>query len=765
MVQSQRRSFRRTLMTTTILAGSLSLGGCFGSDLAGDASAFIGRDFGFRSGGGGLPIATYDTDPEYLNQPGLATVNASSAYASGATGYTGSGIVVAVIDSGIDADHPEFLGSIHPNSTSFVGGSTNDIRGHGTWVAGTLGANRDGNGMHGIAFNSTILSLRTDTTLGAGFVYYEDDLAAATNYAVGQGADIINYSLGGGGGTSPVFANALNYAAANDTLLVVAAGNDGFDEVSSPAAMAADPSIAGTMIAAGAYDDNINDIASFSNRAGAVADFYLMAPGVDIYVPATNGGYTYVDGTSFAAPMIAGAAAIMKERFPALTAAQIVQLLLTTATDLGDPGVDPIYGNGLMNLALAAAPLGAVAIPAGATVDSGGADPADSSMAAGAAFGDAFGAAQVLAQAIFLDSYDRDYPIDLASAIAESATGPDLLGFVTAGVEAASVDTAYGPQSMLQVVSADDGEVRERWRASFDAAVSDIRVRFHHRLTEGVDLSLSQGENVGAGFGLAGSGVLPSAGLLGGDAVFEGMAGNAGAAVLATDLGEGFTLRLGVGVDDAALGDPADGDTGRSAAYLAEVSRTAETGSRFGLRLGQLSEDGRLLESRGEGAFALEGMATTSFVSAFGVVPVSDRIEVFASVTGGRTDAGNMSSDLMADFDGLRSESFSLGVSAAGVLSAEDRVTITFAQPLRVSAGSATVTAPVARTLDGAIVTEGDAIGLAPSGTEIDAEFAYGLAIGTQQRLDLSIVSRLEPDHVEDADPEFHAGIRYRLSF
>ena len=94
-----------------------------------------------------------------------------------------------------------------------------------------------------------------------------------------------------------------------------------------------------------------------------------------------------------------------------------------------------------------------------------------------------------------------------------------------------------------------------------------------------------------------------------------------------------------------------------------------------------------------------------------------------------------------------------------------DRVTITVAQPLRVSAGSAMVTAPVARTLEGAIVTEGETVGLAPSGTEIDAEIAYGLDIGTQQRLDFSVMSRLEPDHVDGAETEIHAGVRYRLNF
>ena len=780
MTSNPVSKLRRLARATTALASTLAMSACLGTGnggLSGGGGGAIGGGPGIRSGGGGETIATYEADPEYQGMGGLSRVGASTYYNGGSNpnGYTGSGVTVAVIDSGIDLDHPEFAGGLHPGSRSLVGGSVDDIGRHGTFVAGIVGAARDGNVMHGIAFNSTILALRTDLpgTCPASCLYGQTELAAATSVAVVEGADIINYSLGGFGPTATNFRNALVSAANSGALIVAAAGNEFDDDpvlavnpVNPAALVATEAALQGPMIAAGAYDTGTNDIASFSNRAGVAQDYYLMAPGVGLVTTDVGGGYATVSGTSFAAPMIAGAAALLKERFPALTATQIVDILLVSATDLGAAGTDAIYGRGLMNLAAAAAPLGTLSIPSTASVDGGGADPDSTALTLGAAFGDAFNGSGALANAMFLDGYGRDYNIDLRASISTRSTGPDLLGFLTGG-DGERFDTSLTPATRIQIRSDQvDGEPSRWLGAPLDEERSDASFRLHHQITEGTDITLSQGEGAGGRFGLLGAGAPVGGNLLASsDMAFIGMADNGGNATVSTDLGGGTRMRLGIGINEATLGQEPDSGAEDASVYIAEMSHLTDDGMRFGVQLGRLVEEDGLLQAGGEGGFSLGGSATTDFVSAFGVVPLTESIDLFGSYTTGHSDAGSLSTDLVGGFSGVRSESMSLGMAGRDLFAGGDRLSIAVMQPLRVTGGTATVTAPQSRTLEGAVNFEQETVGLEPTGRETDAEISYGFSLGPQEQLDFSFVTRFEPDHVQDASPEFSAGVRYRLTF
>ena len=299
MARNPESKLRRFALTTTALAGSLTLSACLGSGNPDISNLIFNPGNGFRSGGGGQSIAFYDADPEYQAMSGLGVIGASTYYNGGTNpnGYTGSGVIVAVIDTGIDFDHPELNDALHPNSQSVVGGTVNDTAGHGTAVAGVVGANRNGVGMHGVAFNSTILALRAESCIGPFCGFFADDLTTATNIAVSLGADIINYSLGGPSPSAPQVQTAMINAVNNDTVLVAAAGNEFLNDPIAavdphyPALHAIDPQMNGQMIVAGAYDENTSDIADFSNRAGIAADFYMMAPGVDIFTTGVGGGW------------------------------------------------------------------------------------------------------------------------------------------------------------------------------------------------------------------------------------------------------------------------------------------------------------------------------------------------------------------------------------------------------------------------------------------------------------------------------------------
>lgn len=389
-------------------------------------------------------------DAEYYRNWGVDMSNAFPAYLKG---LTGKGIIVAVVDSGLYAAHPEFAGRISPalwnfgddqsptdvNPTQEPDGSYTTSSGHGTHVTGIIAAARDGVGMEGIAYEATVLPLRA---IG---VSNNDAERPITNqallYAVRHGASVINGSYGpnilspyiedGNGGyiKNPGYSEltylplyttvqemrdtyrTLKRVADADVVMVFAAGNEyeeqpissaipsgngsvplitpetladgafrvvnildkNFDfndastykflDPSSPALKDMDFSdLQHAMIVVVAVDKN-ESIASYSNRCGLAAAWCLAAPGGDFgdaddagiystfpFSAAYPAEYMTMQGTSMAAPHVSGAAVLVRQAFPYMTASQTIETILTTATDLGSP---EIYGQGLLNIGAA----------------------------------------------------------------------------------------------------------------------------------------------------------------------------------------------------------------------------------------------------------------------------------------------------------------------------------------------------------------------------------------------------------------------------
>lgn len=221
------------------------------------------------------------------------------------------------------------------------------------------------------------------------------------------------------------------------------------------------------MIAVGAVDAS-KQVASFSNRAGSAQDHYLVAPGVDILAPKIGGGAALVSGTSFAAPHVSGAAALVLEAAPFLSAAQVVELLLDSATDLGAPGPDPVYGHGLVNLDAALGPLGPLSVPLGNRVGEASAAVGDN----GLRLGPAFGRGPEPGKAIFLDGYGRAYWLDLDDRLTARVMGPDLEAWLTADARSYRGSVPLGPALALDLTVAGHADPSSQ-RAIADAAVED----------------------------------------------------------------------------------------------------------------------------------------------------------------------------------------------------------------------------------------------------------------------------------------------------
>ena len=253
----------------------------------------------------------------------LDMIGAPEAWATNTNGpgATGKGVTIAVVDTGIDYNHLEFEGRIRAGY-DFVDGDSiaEDSNGHGTHVAGTIAAAKDGRGMTGVAHDAKIMPIRVLDENGAGYL---SDVIRGIRWATNNGADVINLSLGGTG-YSQAMADAIRHASSRGTVVVMAAGNEGGASPEYPAAHAIDHGIA-----VGAVQRD-GRLANFSNRAGSQLLDYVTAPGVGITSTLPGNRYGRYSGTSMAAPHVAGVAGLLKSQNNKLSSGAIEDLITGT---------------------------------------------------------------------------------------------------------------------------------------------------------------------------------------------------------------------------------------------------------------------------------------------------------------------------------------------------------------------------------------------------------------------------------------------------
>jgi type VII secretion-associated serine protease mycosin len=256
---------------------------------------------------------------------------------------TGKGVVVAVIDTGVNPNHPDLRGNVSAGTDIVTGKSADGFRdddGHGTGMAGLIAGHGHGsdNGALGIAPEAKILPIRDTQPSGSGGSVV---VARAIDWAVGHGARVISVSQSTAG--TPDLRASIDRARRADVVVVAGVGNAPSEVfVTFPAAIEG-------VVAVGATDRSGNH-ASVSVTGKQVV---LSAPGVDITSTSNTGGYRTGTGTSDATAIVAGAAALVRAKFPNLSADEVVHRLTATATDKGAPGRDDEYGYGVLNLVAA----------------------------------------------------------------------------------------------------------------------------------------------------------------------------------------------------------------------------------------------------------------------------------------------------------------------------------------------------------------------------------------------------------------------------
>jgi len=251
--------------------------------------------------------------------------------------------IVAVLDTGVDAGHPDLVGHLVTgyNATSPNRGPIDD-NGHGTMTLGIIAASaNNGIGVAGVGWSAKAMPVKVLAADGSG---YDADIAEGIDWAVAHGAKVINMSLGGPYDNA-VLHDALTRAVNKGVVIVAAAGNDGSPAFQYPAAY---PEV----IAVGATNAGgvLTDFSSFGDWVDIAAPGWdILSTGARNLTPAGYDPYWYCTGTSCSAPIVAGVAALVKNKWPTFTPTQVATRLKVLSRDAGPRGTDPYYGAGILD--------------------------------------------------------------------------------------------------------------------------------------------------------------------------------------------------------------------------------------------------------------------------------------------------------------------------------------------------------------------------------------------------------------------------------
>lgn len=763
--------------------------------------------------------ATFNTAEAQL-QEGVLNLNADDAYGHGYDGRiflrnadgtlvdnTADGnVLIAIMDTGVDLTHADLDGnaiaasSVSCDNNSCIAGG-GDTDGHGTLVAGVAAAERNGVGMQGIAPNAKFISIGFADIFGN--LTFGD--VHGIRHAVNNDVQVINGSYGlmeaandtltiteisaaslnaylGANRNGKNYRDEYQNAVTNGTILVYAAGNDGTGQVAVQAGLpyyfqgstapagvnqvdynTVNPSgwdWSRNWVAVVAVDDN-NAITAYSERCGVAMSWCLAAPGNIASSTADGGGYTAdIEGTSFAAPNVTGAIAIMLGAFPQLSSDDALQILFETATDLGAAGTDAIYGRGLVNLANATDPS-----VGNWTLSTSGSSGISSFSFANSGFGlsSAFGNALAVNQSslMFQDAYRKDYAVPLSAVSGNLQSRKTTLDRYDEFVEPDRMQHAQIGNSTVsfnaEMPSAVDPTQSQGPLGQFSLATSGevmgkkLAAEAHY----GVNLAGAVEHTLPATFTVLASYENP----------YLRIAGRGAAMATAFNNGKLQSRVIGYSgsadTQDESLGYHFDNDRTVSGAML-ETSYKPASNAVITVSNGVMVEKNSMLGSETSGAFGIDG-ANTYHAGLSGRVGLSDNVALFGQYHHGITQVKAASSSLFTGFDSLETSSFALGAQAQSVHRDGDSLGIVFSQPLRVSSGAANLLLPYDVTASNEVLFSNDRINLGASGRELDFETYYNLHMDAASQLGVSAMLRLDPDNDNGSDADAALMAKYKL--
>ncbi len=682
-------------------------------------------------------------------------------------------VVVGVADSGFRVTH-ETIAPYLLQATNLIDGSS-DV---------------SGDEDHGTAVASLVTRPPSHTGLLLAKVSEDDKPGtAATNvldYSVGylasEGARVINHSWSGrinapDPASSYRGVNSLTslktITTSNDGLgsvYVVPAGNDGEPLQSSNPIHQYDAIFQRMLIVGGSILDENEELYLHpqSNHPGDDAKWqsrFLTAPWSAVAATADGDDtYAYWSGTSFTAPQVAEFAAAIIERWPHLDAVAVSQHLLDTA-DKSSPlfqsntcGADNdtncgtyYLGQGEADVFEALAPAGTLALPTGNQVSGTSVDAQQSVVTLSGAYGDSFTGSDALANVAAFDDLGRDYLIDLS---AYSQARHDRERTMRDHMDRLSTASPQqrqhfsGAHGGFQFSSTRDG-YGELLASRLDGRIGASQWSAFHFAGSEIDPMSAYGQ----------SKMMPMLSYQGGSALTEGLDAVSGLGT-AYPLGDQLTLiakHWTGGSDDDTADLPSDyqahrTDVGFRMALTNEIGLTST--------VGVLNETQGLLGAQGRGALSLGERNRTTFASATLDASLGRQMSAFAHYEQGRGDATG--SGLIKRINDIQVDEFGVGLQWSGN---HHLVALGYRQPMRIDSATATLSVPVGRTIEGAVIQESRETSLSPSGRQQDIELGYTFLPSERSALQFNLVYTLEPGHDGEASPDAAAMVNYRFSF
>ena len=726
----------------------------------------------------------------------LAAVCASNAYAKG---YTGDGIKVGVVDTGVltggttgytNTTHTDLDG----NHASFTSGSDayyndstpNDYHGHGTHVAGIIGAEKNDSGMHGIAYDASIYSFRAFQSNGTTTT---NVLATSMQNAIDANLDIVNHSYyhndhdNSGNSDSIIYAGSSDCNSANSCensaigstvyskleamgaqsiINVWAAGNNGN---ANPSAISG----------AGLYDDDFkettvivvatdsvgshgggstNPIANYSNKCGVAASICIAAPGSSVYSTSRNGtsSYEVMSGTSMASPLVAGGLAIIKEQFSSLTNRQIVDRLFATATDTGIYADSTIYGHGLMNLSQASIAVADLqAISGGSNLDSKNVsyyNLNENSFTTNASFANAINLALKDKTMEVYDSFDRaNFKTNVSnfftsgSYISKNTVKNHMLRLQPKTTEKINNKTLYGNF----IVKADGNFIESSIFKSSDDFLSlgynqttnsfeneiDPLSSFFNESTFGNNYLVNPYFNTGSG-----------------QDYFMSFNGNNSF---------GFDTFTNVNGKDLGL-----------AFNLNPLSSSAEEIKNAGdlqIVLGTNFEQNKFLNSTSEGVFATGDLSNTNFTGVKYKKNFGDDITFVGSGYAGYTYIDKAANSYIDSSTPLLTSSFTLGIAKDNFLKQDQKIGFFINQPQRVEDGNFNLRLPTSSDRDRTVTYSNLNVDLEPNGRQINYDIVFNKKITELSNLSANLTHVKNGDHSKSQGSQNFISLFYKRNF
>lgn len=715
-----------------------------------------------------IPPAVAD---EYTKSPQLAQVGVNQSLQSSAN--YGQNIKIGIVDTGVLTTHTELSGRATTTcaAKTFFCFNAKDDNGHGTHVAGIAAGGLNSKGMVGVAPKASIVGMKVLNRNGSG---YDIDVANGIRKAADAGTSVINLSLT----YLPIASvtSAMNYAAGKNNYIVNAGGNSAAPLLNNGNSAGFTLATANRLILVGSVNAS-NTLSYFSNTPGtgqiitgqgnlSHMSRWIMAPGEGIYSSwyTNKNAYVVTSGTSMATPVVTGAIALLNARWPTLIQNGTADdILFASAQDLGAPGVDPIYGNGLLRVDKAFQPIGTVS----ATTSSGGSvsvSGSGSGVAAQGAMGSMPSLSARLSNYTAFDSFSRDFQMDFSSLVT--------------GVEAAPMEAAQVEESPVQIeaVSFADGSHLAFGNVK-DDSISPASLTKDNSKNWFLSFTDAKGSTVAAGYGFPGA-ISFTGALWGMDTPVANYASSMGGSTSLLGLAAGGAfVAFGTPIDHSTrmaftwsnteqkdpLSDMVSWAIPDAQAFGAGITRKMTDEWTLGSTIHLLNENSGLLGSTYGGPihFGTSNQSMSFGISsAYQLAPNTSLVFDAAIV---QTQGSEVRNSLISDVSALRAYALGAALVQKEAFADGDQLTFSIRQPLKVYSGSAGL-AVTSVDAFGMPTTSVERIGLSPNATEVNAGFAYDLPVNESLHWNAMLSARDNAGNVEaPVEGAFRLGATYRF--